>query len=196
MKSSFISAFVGILLVGFGAIAPVTDHGGSNRASNAQVGQSVRGPRPDNVFIFFGEGDTNPVARSLAKRMDGQFYLTSQVVTLEQLTHRAIIALKEERRKAFRDDRTSASIGLREGGLLIRLNTEDESCWVLFDSQGLIAGVGGAKGYHGEGAWRRAYTNGLPAGPASRGQPARPGNTSPASEPVPEKGVPAIGRDS
>jgi hypothetical protein len=136
-------------------------------------GVRLRGPKPSDVRLFVGSGDRSKFGRRLARDTGVTPYSPEAVLTLEQFTSTAIAALKREGREVAPDDRSAANIELSTGTFTISFDTKQESCFVSFDSSGHITRVGGARGFHGEGAWSREYRKGQPVGPANGSQPGR-----------------------
>ena len=147
--------------------SPPAQETNKSPTATALIGSVPLGPRPNHVSLFLGGGDQSETGQVFAKKFGGTFYSTNQVVTLEQFTEVATEALKREGRDVAPDRDVAANVELSTGIFAILVYTQQkESCWVSFDSSGRITGVGGAKGFHGEGAWHREYKGGHPVGQA------------------------------
>ena len=126
------------------------------------------------VSLFFGGGRTDVAGRKVLEMTGVTPYDPSQVLSMEQLRTMAERAIQREGRPIDAGYTCAASIALSSGTCTLLFSKKSSPHYqVSFDSAGRITLVSGGTGYHGEGFWKRDFTNGQPVSPASGSQPVR-----------------------
>jgi hypothetical protein len=169
MKSIF---FAFAFLVWSGPFARAQNQPAANMTAltNGLAGATNREAHCIEVNLFFGGGKTDAAGRKVLEMTGVTPYDPSQVLSMEALRKKAEGAIKREGRPIDDGYTCAANIALSTGDCTLLFSKKSSPHYqVSFDSAGRITLVSGGTGYHGEGFWKRDYTNGQPQS-SPRGQ--------------------------